>query len=98
MLLARYDQGLATNQATFLDIDFDISSTSPSKADESTARRVDLVVPSENWGITVYTSKMPRLDGFFDALVSGKYAIPSIYPGDPVRVEDVIKGLSSSMI
>jgi hypothetical protein len=70
--------------------DFDISTTDPPIPNESTARRVEFEVPSENWDTTIYTSTIPGLDGFFDALVSGRYAIPATYLGSPSKVEDVI--------
>jgi hypothetical protein len=73
--------------------DFAISTTNPPTPDESTADRVDFEVPPPNWDNVVYTSEIPNLDAFFDALVSGQYAIPIHYLGNTGKVEKVVEAL-----
>ncbi|KAE8419170.1 hypothetical protein BDV36DRAFT_294426 [Aspergillus pseudocaelatus] len=72
--------------------DFDISGEHPPVPDESSASQVkDQYIPYSPWSGT--SSTAANLDSFFQALVSGRWAIPRDYLGDIGKVENVIKAI-----
>ncbi|KAB8224876.1 hypothetical protein BDV33DRAFT_199160 [Aspergillus novoparasiticus] len=76
----------------FLLPDFDISGDHPPVPDESSATPVESqYIPYSPWsGIS---STAADLDSFFQALVSGRWAIPRDYLGDVDKVENVVKAI-----
>ncbi|KAE8337371.1 hypothetical protein BDV24DRAFT_154440 [Aspergillus arachidicola] len=76
----------------FLLPDFDISGDHPPVPDESSASPVEnQYIPYSPWSGT--SSTAADLDSFFQALVSGRWAIPRDYLGDVDKVENVVKAI-----
>ncbi|GAB1199277.1 hypothetical protein APSETT444_008623 [Aspergillus pseudonomiae] len=72
--------------------DFDIPYDHPPVPDESSASTVqDQYIPYSPWTGTSTTAA--NLDSFFQALVSGRWAIPRDYLGDADKIENVVKAI-----
>ncbi|OGM49207.1 hypothetical protein ABOM_004034 [Aspergillus bombycis] len=72
--------------------DFDIPADHPPVPDESSASTVkDQYIPYSPWSST--SSTAANLDSFFQALVSGRWAIPRDYLGDADKIENVIEAI-----